>query len=57
MYLWQELVLANYMALALVHASKDAAVLQLTNKYCKKRVITHLYLNLNARAATGTLAQ
>eukprot|EP00877_Chromochloris_zofingiensis_P004323 jgi/Chrzof1/13892/Cz08g16100.t1 len=45
----------SYMALA-VHAGRGAAVLQLTNKHCKERVVTHLYLSLNARATAGRLA-
>eukprot|EP00877_Chromochloris_zofingiensis_P012743 jgi/Chrzof1/7722/Cz02g34080.t1 len=45
----------SYMALA-VHAGRGAAVLQLTNKHCKERVVTHLYLCLNARATAGRLA-
>eukprot|EP00877_Chromochloris_zofingiensis_P013406 jgi/Chrzof1/8319/Cz03g06020.t1 len=43
------------MALA-IHAGRGAAVLQLTNKHCKERVVTHLYLCLNSRATAGTLA-
>eukprot|EP00877_Chromochloris_zofingiensis_P009368 jgi/Chrzof1/4685/Cz14g22220.t1 len=45
----------SYMALA-VHAGRGAAVLPLTNKHCKERVVTHLYLCLNARTTAGRLA-
>eukprot|EP00877_Chromochloris_zofingiensis_P013659 jgi/Chrzof1/8547/Cz03g15070.t1 len=45
----------SYMALA-IHAGRDDAVLQLTNKHCKERVVTHLYLCLKARATAGPLA-
>eukprot|EP00877_Chromochloris_zofingiensis_P010797 jgi/Chrzof1/5971/Cz16g22060.t1 len=30
-----------------IHAGRDAAVLQLTNKHCMERVVTHLYFCLN----------
>eukprot|EP00877_Chromochloris_zofingiensis_P009312 jgi/Chrzof1/4634/Cz14g20220.t1 len=39
-----------------VHAGRDDAVLQLTSKHCKERVVTHLYLCLNARATAEQLA-
>eukprot|EP00877_Chromochloris_zofingiensis_P005559 jgi/Chrzof1/15003/Cz09g23250.t1 len=41
----------SYMALA-IHAGRGAAVLQLTNKHCKERVVTHLY-----SVAAGGLSQ
>eukprot|EP00877_Chromochloris_zofingiensis_P014914 jgi/Chrzof1/9677/Cz04g11270.t1 len=37
------LVVAYNIALAVVHASRDATVLQLTHNNCKERVVTHLY--------------